>query len=916
MASALDTFLKQYSVKKTPGETGPKEHTHTIIPDQSYGVFGGTFNIPEDKIDDFYEIYKTHIYKFNKNAYMTEKQLEEGPILIDVDFRYTVDIEDRQHTKNHVCDLIQCILEGISKIKVTNNVTLNIYVFEKDEPNCLEDKTKDGIHILINALFDQPCKNLLREHLIRQMPVIWTDLPVQNGWADIFDDNVMKGFSNWQLYGSRKPGNLPYKLKYVYSCGFNNENEFNLTEKPFNDDWILLNFKKLSARNVFDLIKMELNPDIVNEYEMAKQKRTKKPQKETNKIVNLDDCLYRTKLITQLTCLEELNKWIEGYLEDVKCNYTNIHEAHQYVMALPEEYWGQGSYSKWIRVGWALKNVNVRSFPTWVLFSSQSSEFDWNILDLEYKWNNFNTNNKEGLTIKSIIYWCRYANESKYKDIYENTISRYIELSLTNNTDYDLANVLYQLYKHDFVCVGIKDNVWYEFMHNRWVKMDEGNTLRSKISTDMFNKYTKYSNGKVNKNNHTPDSVEFKNEAQQAHNSSTTGNLLKNTSKKNTIMREAREIFYDRDFFSKLNTNPYLIGCLNCVVDIRNKLHRDGKHDDYISMSTKLEYKPLEYYKKNHPKIVDEINLFMSQILPNENVRNYMWEHLASCLVGTTENQDFNFYLGSGSNGKSKLVELMTRVLGDYKGIVPITLISQKRNSIGSTSSEVYELIGKRYAVMQEPTEGDVINEGIMKEITGGDPIQCRALFQNSVTFIPQFKLVGTTNKLPIIKATDDGTWRRIKVIDFVSKFTDNPYNDPNFPVEDYPHQFKIYKIDEKFDEWAPIMLSMLVDIAYRTQGSVCKCVEVSASSMRYRQSQDVYLDFINACLVIHELPQPNKLKISVINQTFKDWYSSNHSNSKTPPLKDLKDYLIKKFGAYPKDGWGRLSLNDTETDS
>ena len=117
-----------------------------------------------------------------------------------------------------------------------------------------------------------------------------------------------------------------------------------------------------------------------------------------------------------------------------------------------------------------------------------------------------------------------------------------------------------------------------------------------------------------------------------------------------------------------------------------------------------------------------------------------MWEHLASILIGTNENQTFNIYNGSGCNGKSKLVELMSKGLGDYKA-QPITLVTQKRGSIGGTSSEIVQLQGVRYAVMQEPSKGDRINEGIMKEITGGDPIQGRALFKETVTFIPQFNI-------------------------------------------------------------------------------------------------------------------------------------------------------------------------------
>ena len=68
----------------------------------------------------------------------------------------------------------------------------------------------------------------------------------------------------------------------------------------------------------------------------------------------------------------------------------------------------------------------------------------------------------------------------------------------------------------------------------------------------------------------------------------------------------------------------------------------------------------------------------------------------------------------------------MSMVLGDYKGSVPITLVTQGRRAIGSSSSEVVQLQGVRYAVMQEPSKGDKINEGIMKELTGGDRLYAR----------------------------------------------------------------------------------------------------------------------------------------------------------------------------------------------
>ena len=124
-----------------------------------------------------------------------------------------------------------------------------------------------------------------------------------------------------------------------------------------------------------------------------------------------------------------------------------------------------------------------------------------------------------------------------------------------------------------------------------------------------------------------------------------------------------------------------------------------------------------------------------------------MWEHAASALTGNNLNQTFNIYTGAGSNGKSMFVKLMEKALGDLKGTVPISLITQKRQGIGASSSEVACLKGLRYACMNEPSKGDKINEGgILKEITGGDPIQARQLYSESIIFTPQFKLVCCTN--------------------------------------------------------------------------------------------------------------------------------------------------------------------------
>ena len=88
----LDSFLKKHYADDKTGIN------HTKIGNSELGVSGGSYAIPEDKMDEFYKIYKNHVFDKKLHAYLTEKQLEVGQIAIDLDFRYKSQIEKRQHT--------------------------------------------------------------------------------------------------------------------------------------------------------------------------------------------------------------------------------------------------------------------------------------------------------------------------------------------------------------------------------------------------------------------------------------------------------------------------------------------------------------------------------------------------------------------------------------------------------------------------------------------------------------------------------------------------------------------------------------------------------------------------------------------------------------------------------------------------
>lgn len=934
---SLDNFLKKYSVT----EKG-QPCNYTKIGDRELGVFGGKYFIPDDKVNEFYKTYKKHVFQDKNEAYMTEKQHEVGKIVIDLDFRYSVEIEERQHTQDHIIDFIDlCISAFTDVFENVKDKKMEFYIFEKDNVNLCDDVTKDGVHIITNIEADFPTKMMIRDYLIDNIGDIWEgELPLKNEWKDVLDESVMKGHANWQLYGSQKPGNEMYKLKYMFEVSVDQDNQTEMEEvdvKTINFDKYFPMFCARPKINLNSFKLKESNKDkyekYVKEFSGQKKRKTggmKIKRKNNNRNNSYDD----------IASQEELDDMIKDLFNDSTTDYV-IKEIHNYTMILTKEFWGPGSYDKWIRVGWALKNTHEDLILTWYKMSSQAEGFDFTNNDVLEYWSNFDVLNKEGLTSKSIIYWAKMCNYTEYEKIYKKTVDYYVYYSFNNNTEFDLANTLYHMYKQQFVCASIKDKLWYEFVNNKWMLTDSGVSLRMKISKDMYNHYSNkvfefQLNAQATQNNIAVDQPEgnddnelnnienqlisnFKDNDSESFNDykkkmndmHATTKLLKKTTTKANIMKEASELFYDKDFLNKLDKNSYLLGCNNCVIDFKEKRHRKGKHDDYIHKSTNQTYKPLEYYEKNSPEIIREIYEFFEQLFPDESLRNYMWEHLASTLIGTNENQTFNIYTGTGANGKSKLVELMSLVLGEYKGTVPISLVTQKRTNIGSTSSEIYNLIGTRYAVMQEPSKGDKINEGIMKELTGGDPIQCRALFKDSVTFIPQFKLVVCTNTLPDFMSNDDGTWRRIRKVDFMSKFTSNPYNDPKFPVEDYPHQFTIdTKIDEKFKIWAPVFLSILVDTAYRTQGKVNDVAIVMKATDSYRQEQDVYLEFNNLFIEPNPNPTGKGIKFRDIMDRFKDWFSKTYNNRGMPNGKDVQKYFEGRYGKYPtRGGWTNITF-------
>lgn len=183
--------------------------THTRIGNKDDNIYGGSFNIENDLLPTFHKLYYDFVFKQNKKEYLTEKQLNGNCIAIDLDFRYSHDITARQHTKQTINDIICVYLDELKAfLHFDSNTKFDVFVFEKPNVNRLEDGslTKDGIHIIIGLNLNFKYQLLLRKRMLCVLPE-YVDLPLINDWNSVLDEGISRGTTNWQLFGSRKPGN-------------------------------------------------------------------------------------------------------------------------------------------------------------------------------------------------------------------------------------------------------------------------------------------------------------------------------------------------------------------------------------------------------------------------------------------------------------------------------------------------------------------------------------------------------------------------------------------------------------------------------------------------------------------------------------------------------------------------------------
>jgi P4 family phage/plasmid primase-like protien len=813
-------FLKEHKV-----ERGAK-FTHTSLNNPF-----GSFYIDEKEHTKFFRLYR-HALENNIDLHLTEKHKSYGPIVVDIDMKYLKStlISNRIYS-SVLIEIVRLYVQIIDKYLNVKDEDLMAFVFEKGSPTEKETEFKDGIHIMfphicaINQL-----QHMMRRDFINQVNALnlFDRLPLSNEVDDVVDKAVIEA-NNWLMYGSMKPNSPKYLLSRIYNRDLEAQD---IDEYDSGDLVEMCSIRKFDEHNITPYKEGYSTDEIIRRYEESQKP---KPVEGTGSVgrtnsVTLDD-LRRVKNLVALLNPDRAEK-----------------------------------YEDWLHIGFCLYNIDPSLLNIWIEFSRQSVKFKEGVC--EKLWNvNFRNND---FTIASLYRWVREDNPLEFIKFLEAEVSDIIKQSIKSasfGTSYDVAKVIHQLHRFDYVCGSLKHNEWYVFKGHRWMPEENGYSINNIINEKIYDEYLKVSNlfQQMAMNSSGKDK---ENLLELQIKTLAFSKTLHTTKFKKDVITECAILFYDRDFFQKLDEKRNLIGFENGVLDLDTLTFRDGYPEDFITFTTKINYFP---YNKLDEKI-QQVEQFFADILPDQHTREYVLKFLGTCLQGHVPDEKFYIWTGSGGNGKSLTIKLLLDSLGDYGTIIPVSLLTRKRAASNVASPELAKLKGKRFCVFQEPENDDVIQVGLMKELTGNDKIQARALYGAPVEFYPQFKTLLACNKLPEIPSTDGGTWRRIRVVPFEMSFVDVPV-EPNERKKDPD-------LRRNMETWHQPFMSMLVEYNRRikVEGN-SEPKKVTEQTNQYQQKSDLVLEYLNDRI---EYSEEFKVLASDVYDDFK-WWCNDSKNIKVP---------------------------------
>lgn len=277
----------------------------------------------------------------------------------------------------------------------------------------------------------------------------------------------------------------------------------------------------------------------------------------------------------------------------------------------------------------------------------------------------------------------------------------------------------------------------------------------------------------------------------------------------------------------ELNRHEMLLPCANGTIELESGALRPSRPDELMTQSAGIAYDP-EATCPRWEQFLQEV------FAGNAEVIRFVHKAIGYSLTGSNKEQILFLCHGEGANGKSTMLTVLRALLGEFAANAPFSTFEQKRAGDTATN-DLAALSLARLVTSSETSEAQRLNEARIKAVTGDTVVTCRFLYQEPFDYRPQFKVWLAMNALPRVTGTDNGIWRRIRLIPFNVSFEANPDKD----------------LDKKLLAELPGILAWAVRgcLAWQQEG-LNPPSEVIKATAQYRTENDMLGRFLDDCTI------------------------------------------------------------------
>lgn len=214
---------------------------------------------------------------------------------------------------------------------------------------------------------------------------------------------------------------------------------------------------------------------------------------------------------------------------------------------------------------------------------------------------------------------------------------------------------------------------------------------------------------------------------------------------------------------TSFDSDPWLLNTLSGTIDLRTGALQPHNLAHRITRVIPLKYDP----GAKAPRW----QRFISEVFPDPATAHYLHKYCGYSATGDNREQSMLVHWGGGSNGKNTLLKTVRAVLGPYAMVGGSELLTVGKS--GAMIHEIADLYGARLVTIDETEDGARLNESAFKRVTGDDEVKGRHLYKSFFQYLPTYKLHLLTNHKPRVVNTDNGVWRRLKLLPYTQAFTE-----------------------------------------------------------------------------------------------------------------------------------------------